>query len=188
MTNPYGELGEDGVLRFERILPGPIERVWAYLMEPEKRALWFCGGEWATTPGGKVEFHFDHKNLSPHDDPYPEKYKDMENGVKFEGTIVACEPPRLLTLHWPSSVGGDDSEVVFRLSEVTAGVKLELEQSRIPNANDLFSASAGWHGHFAILTARLNDETPPPFWETHERLDAEYRDRMKDIAAKLYGA
>jgi len=34
-----GELREDGTFVFERLLPGPIERVWAYLVDGEKRAL-----------------------------------------------------------------------------------------------------------------------------------------------------
>ncbi len=31
-------------LTVERTLPGPIERVWAYLTEPDKRARWLGGG------------------------------------------------------------------------------------------------------------------------------------------------
>jgi len=27
-------------MRLERLLPGPVERVWAYLTESEKRAAW----------------------------------------------------------------------------------------------------------------------------------------------------
>src|SRR5262245_18404599 len=30
-----------GAISFMRVLPGPIERVWAYLTEPEKRGKWF---------------------------------------------------------------------------------------------------------------------------------------------------
>ena len=44
MREDYGTQLEDGSLRFVRDLPGPIERVWDYLVDPEKRALWFCGG------------------------------------------------------------------------------------------------------------------------------------------------
>ena len=31
-------------VRLVRILPGPIERVWEYLTDSEKRARWFGGG------------------------------------------------------------------------------------------------------------------------------------------------
>ena len=34
----HGVVTAPGTLRMERLLPGPIERVWAYITEPEKRA------------------------------------------------------------------------------------------------------------------------------------------------------
>ena len=39
-------------LTVERTLPGPIERGWAYLTGPDKRARWLGGGTlgWATFP------------------------------------------------------------------------------------------------------------------------------------------
>lgn len=33
----YGVVTEPGTVRIQRVLPGPIERVWAYLTESEKR-------------------------------------------------------------------------------------------------------------------------------------------------------
>ena len=33
----YGVALEDRTVRLERLLPGPIERVWTYLTDPEKR-------------------------------------------------------------------------------------------------------------------------------------------------------
>jgi hypothetical protein len=33
----HGVVDEPNTFRIERILPGPIERAWAYLTEPEKR-------------------------------------------------------------------------------------------------------------------------------------------------------
>jgi uncharacterized protein YndB with AHSA1/START domain len=44
----YGAITRPGTFRIERLLPGPIERVWAYMTEPEKRrsglprAPWNC--------------------------------------------------------------------------------------------------------------------------------------------------
>ena len=43
--NDYGELLDKNTVRFERLLPGPIERVWAFLTESDKRAQWLCGGD-----------------------------------------------------------------------------------------------------------------------------------------------
>ena len=36
---------EPGTVKLERLLPGPIERVWAYITESDKRAKWLCAGE-----------------------------------------------------------------------------------------------------------------------------------------------
>ena len=47
-------------VRLERTLPDPIERVWAYLTESEKRAKWFAAGPMGLKPGGKLTFHFQH--------------------------------------------------------------------------------------------------------------------------------
>jgi uncharacterized protein YndB with AHSA1/START domain len=47
-------------MRLERLLPGPVERVWAYLTESEKRATWLCGGEFELRVGGRVRLEFDH--------------------------------------------------------------------------------------------------------------------------------
>ena len=40
----YGVVIAPNTIRFERLLPGPIERVWAYLTESEKRAKWLASG------------------------------------------------------------------------------------------------------------------------------------------------
>src|SRR5688572_29818333 len=31
-------------VRMERLFPGPVERVWEFLVDPDKRALWLAGG------------------------------------------------------------------------------------------------------------------------------------------------
>ena len=71
--NDYGQLLDESTVRFERLLPGPIERVWAYLVESEKRAKWLCSGETETAVGGHVDLVFRNETLSPAPDiPRPE--------------------------------------------------------------------------------------------------------------------
>jgi hypothetical protein len=41
----YGELIEPAMLKIERFLPGPIERVWAYLTESDLRRKWLAAGD-----------------------------------------------------------------------------------------------------------------------------------------------
>ncbi len=59
-----GELREDGTLVFERIRPGPIERVWAYLIDGDKRALWLAGGDMPVVPGATGRMTFNHAGLT----------------------------------------------------------------------------------------------------------------------------
>lgn len=175
----YGELLEDGSLRFVRDLPGPIERVWAYLTEPDRRARWLAGGTTGEQPGAPVEFQFDNASLTPHDDPYPEKYRELEGGVSFTGAIIACEPPRLLHFSWPEN-DGRLTEVIIRLSPRGKRVRLELEHRRIRTRDDLVGACAGWHVHLDILECCLKHTTPGPFWAAHGRLEIEYRELLAE--------
>ena len=113
--NEYGELLDDSTVKFERVLPGPIERVWSFLTESDKRAQWLCGGDVETTLDGKVDMHFHNKSLSSEEDiPRPEKYRDMPEKMSFAGTVTRCEPPHILEHTWEfgeelSQVGADPS-------------------------------------------------------------------------------
>jgi uncharacterized protein YndB with AHSA1/START domain len=44
-------------VRIERLLPGPVERVWAYLTESTKRATWLAAGEFDLRVGGAWNTH-----------------------------------------------------------------------------------------------------------------------------------
>jgi hypothetical protein len=61
----YGTVTEPQTVRFERILPGPIERVWEYLTDSEKRGMWLASGKMEPRVGAEFELRFDHESLSP---------------------------------------------------------------------------------------------------------------------------
>ena len=46
-------LVEPGTVKVERLLPGPVERAWAYIVESDKRAKWLAAGEFDLRIGGK---------------------------------------------------------------------------------------------------------------------------------------
>jgi len=56
-TNPdaYGTLIEPTTLKIQRLLPGPIERCWAYLTESDMRRQWLAEGEMEMKLGASVE-------------------------------------------------------------------------------------------------------------------------------------
>lgn len=177
--NDYGELTAPDTVRFERVLPGPIERVWAYLTESEKRGRWLASGEMELRPGGSAEFHFDHQMLSPHPEAVPDKYSQYENGVSFSGRIVRSEPLRLLVFTWPEE-DGSESEVTFELAERSDEVLLTLKHRRLQSREIRLGVAAGWHTHLGVLAARLHGRDPEPFWATHARLEADYEQRFAE--------
>jgi len=101
----HGVVLESGAIRFERVLPGPIDRVWAYLTDPDKRGKWLASGPMDLRPGGAIELRFRHADLSPAAEPIPERFKNMENGVTSHGHVTRCEPPRLLGMTWNEAPG-----------------------------------------------------------------------------------
>jgi len=171
--NDYGVVIAPGTVRIERVLPGPIERVWAYLTDSQKRGTWLASGDMELHAGGSVENIFDNSQLTGRDDPPPPKYAKYGKESRTHGTIIACEPPRLLSYTWD-----EGSEVSFELSASAGQVLLVLTHRRLATRDDMISVSGGWHAHLAILTDRLNDRAPASFWEAHTRLEAEYERRI----------
>ena len=175
--NDYGELLDSKTVRFERLLPGPIERVWGYLVESEKRAKWLCGGETDSRVGGNIDMHFHNASLSSAEDiARPEKYKDMPEKVSFSGTVTRYEPPRALSHTW--EFDGDASEVCYELEEVGDKVKLVLTHRRLVSSDVVLSVSGGWHTHLGILADILEHRQPRPFWKTQAELAADYASRL----------
>jgi uncharacterized protein YndB with AHSA1/START domain len=160
-----------GELRLTRLLPGPIERVWAYLTDPEKRARWFAAGVVEPKTGGKAEFVMHHAKIAPGETP-PARYKHVhDQGVTFDGRVLRYEPPRVLAY----TFGGEDSDVTFELTPQGNQVLLVLtHRTRGEDRPELTNYASGWHTHFSLLIALLEERPQPPFWATHARLKAEY--------------
>lgn len=171
MKSDYGVMIDATTLRFERLLPGPIERVWDYLVDPEKRALWFCAGTFDLWPGGVAEFRFDHRRIT--DETPPEKYKDHGCEIGFDGVIVESAPPRLLIFEWPD---GDVGPTVVRILLEAMGdrVRLTLTHSRIPSNDYRIGVSGGWHLHLDMLAASIAGAPRPSFWGRTIALEDEY--------------
>ena len=174
----YGERIDKTTVRFERLLPGPIERVWEYLTDGDKRARWFCGGDTELKLGGKVEMHFHNASLStqPDIDP-PDKYGDLPEKMSFGGTVTQCEPPRLLAHTWEFE--DEHSEVRYELEEAGDEVRLVLTHRKLASDDEIISVSGGWHTHLDILEDVLQGREPRPFWKTHTPLEAEYERRVR---------
>lgn len=176
MTGPDAERVAEDAVRIERLLPGPIERVWAWLTDPELRRLWLAGGPMDLQAGGRVELRFRHAELSADDGPVPERYREVHaRGHVLHGRITLCEPPHRLAYTWND--GEEASEVGFELSPAGDRVRLLLVHRRL-RRDDMVSVASGWHAHLAILGERLRNAPPPAFWTLHTALEAHYRERL----------
>lgn len=171
-TTSPGTSTEPGTVRLERLLPGPIERVWAYLTDSEKRATWFAGGVFDLRVGGKANLHFDHSKLSS-EKTTPDQYKHKKSD--WVETITRIEPPRLLA--YTFSPAGE-SEVTFELTPRGKDTLLVITHRRLPDRNMKVGVASGWDAHVGILIDRLNGVEPRPFWTTHSRLKSEYEARL----------
>ncbi len=165
----FGVLVEPDVLRIQRLLPGPIERVWAYLTESDLRRQWLAEGRMEMKVGAPFEFVWRNHQLS---NP-PVKPEGFPDEHRMESRITECDPPRRLSFRW-----NDSGDVTFELEPEDDKVLLTVIHRRLPDRATLLMVSAGWHMHLDTLVARATEEEPAPFWEGWKRLRTEYDERL----------
>jgi uncharacterized protein YndB with AHSA1/START domain len=167
ITRPSTRPSPDTV-RLERLLPGPAERVWAYLVESDKRARWLAAGEFDLRVGGKVRLRFDNCSL-PNEEISPERR--AHPGASFEGVITRLEPDRVIAYTW--TWGDADTEVTYELTPRGKDTLLTIVHKRL-GKDVVLPVMAGWDEHTGILADLLAGTPPRPFWREHDRLAKEY--------------
>lgn len=180
-NDQHGQFTGPAEVRIVRTLPGPIERIWDYLTDPEKRSRWFAGGPMELRKGGKMTLHFRHKNLAPDEIPPDEHKEHHDSGHNMDGIVTRCEPPRVLAYTFGST---GDSEATFELTPQGKDVLLVLtHRARGEDIPYMAGFGAGWHTHFAHLAALLEGAPRPPFWSMHVKLRKEY-EKLRVAAQK----
>ena len=164
----YGVLTEPATLKIQRLLPGPIERVWAYLTESELRRQWLAAGQMEMKVGAPFEFVWRNDELTNPPGQRPPGFSDEH---RMQSRITELDPPRKLVMAW-----GDSSEVSIELQPKGNQVLLTLIHRRLPDRATLLKVGAGWHMHLDILVARATE--PAPFWDGWSRLRTEYDRRL----------
>ena len=165
----YGALIEPATLKIQRLLPGPIERIWAYLTDSELRRQWLAAGEMEMTVGTPFELVWRNVELT---DPPSERPAGFPEEHRMQSRVTECDPPRRLSIAWNNS-----GDVTFELEPKGKGVLLTVIHRRLPDRSTMLKVSAGWHMHLDILVARASGEEPAPFWDGWSRLQKEY-DRL----------
>ena len=166
----FGVLTEPTTLNIQRLLPGPIERVWAYLTQSDLRRQWFAAGEMEMKVGAPFEFVWRNNELT---NPPGQRPPGSGDEHRMQCQITELDPPRKLAITF-----GASGVVSFELDPKGNNVLLTLIHSRLPDRATLLKVAAGWHSHLDILVARATGEEPAPFWDSVSRLQKEYDRRL----------
>lgn len=165
----YGALIEPTTLKIQRMLPGPIERVWDYLTDSDLRRKWLAAGEMELAPGAPFELVWRNGELN---DPPTERPANFPEEHRMQGRIIEADPPTRLAFTW-----GQSADVAIELEERGGNVLLTLVHRRLADRSVRLNVSAGWHAHLDVLVARMSGVEPDPFWDRWSSLKADY-DRM----------
>jgi uncharacterized protein YndB with AHSA1/START domain len=138
-----GEIIPESAVRFVRILPGPVEKVWALLTETKRLPEWYGEGAIEPREGGNVQLM----------------------GGHIRGVVTGWRPHSLLAYTWNVFDPGDTvsrfpiSYLEFALAREDKAVKLTLTHRPIP-ANFQKQTAMGWHTMLDLVEAGLNGELP----------------------------
>jgi uncharacterized protein YndB with AHSA1/START domain len=166
----YGVLTEPTTLKLQRLLPGPIERIWAYLTESDLRRKWLAAGEMEMKVGAPFELVWRNDELT---NPPGQRPPGFGEEHRMQSRITELDPPRKLVIAW-----GDGGEVSIELEPKGNQVQLTLIHRRLPDRATMLMVGAGWHMHLDILVARATGQEPTPFWDGWSRLRTEYDQRL----------
>jgi uncharacterized protein YndB with AHSA1/START domain len=175
----YGIRVDDSTVRFERLLPGPIEKVWSFLADSDKRAEWFTSGALPQV-GEAFDMTFHHADYSPHKSPPPPGYENVDREPQvMRSTLLALEPPHRLAFTFGKEIAsGQYSEVDIRLTPQADGkVKLTLTHSKLPDHKYALNISGGWHSHLTMLQYKAEGRRPPSIWDVWRQVDGVYDKR-----------
>lgn len=166
----FGTLSEDATLTLERLLPGSIDRVWAYLTESDLRRQWLASGTMDMRVGAPFELVWRNNELMDNPGTPPE---GLTGQHQMQSEITELDPPHRLGFTF-----GTAGEVTFELEPVGDMVRLTLVHRRLPDRTTMLKVSAGWHAHIDVMAARLAGTEPPPFWDNWASLKADYERRL----------
>ena len=96
----YGELIEPTTLRIQRLLPGPIERIWAFLTDGELRRKWLAAGPMEMRVGAPFEFVWRNEELN---DPPGRRPQGFDEENRMMSCITQLDPPRRISFTWNNS-------------------------------------------------------------------------------------
>lgn len=140
-----GNVIAEAAVQFERVLPAPLQKVWASLTEPARLAEWYGEGTIEHGEGGKVEFM----------------------GGHIRGVVTGWRPNQFFAHTWNVFAPGETisnwpvSYLEFALSPEGSQTKLTLTHRPImPRMQP--QTMMGWHTFLDMLEAGIKGEVVGP--------------------------
>lgn len=158
----FAEISNSNTVRFQRILPGPVERVWEFVTSPAGIVQWlFAESTFELFTGGRVDLKFG----TP----------DPQNGHQYNvrGTVSEVELNRLIAFSWIETSTDLSSYVRFELEQQANDVLLTVTHTYV-SPEFMPKVGAGWHSHLDILVAIARGEKPQEFLPTYTELLKKY--------------
>ncbi|MFN3746051.1 MAG: SRPBCC family protein [Hyphomicrobiaceae bacterium] len=166
----YGVLTEPTTLTIQRFLPGPIDRIWAFLTESDLRRKWLASGDMKMEVGAPFTLTWRNNELMENPGSPPPGFSPEHS---MESRITELDPPNRITFTWYTS-----GTVTFELAPRGGRVLLTVIHRGIPSRDVLLKVGPGWHTHLDVLVARASGMEPPPFWDQWRQLQKAYDRRL----------
>jgi uncharacterized protein YndB with AHSA1/START domain len=131
------------MVRFERTLPGPIDRVWEFITDPERLPAWFGQGTIEPRVGGTVTLM----------------------GGHIRGVVTRWQPPHRLSYTWnvfsAGETGSSYPESYLTIELQPHGDQVLLTLTHLPVLERFEKQNAmGWHTFVDLLEAALRGGSP----------------------------
>jgi uncharacterized protein YndB with AHSA1/START domain len=143
--NDDAQFGQAPMVRFERLLPGPIERVWEFLVDTSRLPGWFGDATIEPRLGGAVKIM----------------------GGHVRGVVTQWIPPRRLTYTWnvfdPGNVESSYPESYVSFTLEPRGTEVLLVLTHLPVLERFEKQNAmGWHTFLDLLSTAARGEAVAP--------------------------
>jgi len=166
----FGTVVGPRMIEIQRLLPGPIERIWDYLTKNELRRQWLASGDMQLKVGSEFTLTWRNDELATTEGVRPAG-KSAEHTAQMK--ITECDPPRKLSYTF-----GNAGEVSFALAPAGNKILLTLIHRNAPDRGTMLGVSAGWHAHLDVLDAIVSGTKAKPFWDNWAALKPIYDARI----------
>ena len=180
MKGTLNHRGDRHVLRFERRLAHPPEKVWHALVDDGELVHWFPAkieGRWEV--GARLQYAWtpqDESNLTA-DAELEQRLVEEQQKVpaeEMQGEVRIVDRPRVLEYTWAKEV------LRFELTPTAEGTLLVFTHT-FDDRSIAASAAAGWTACFDALAHRLAGELPRTQTAAEMKaVEAEYRAQFGD--------